>query len=350
MFTELNVDKLDRHLYEMLPQAWEKLGYTEIPTPIATPSSATGARRMTMAGNSSGKRRMTVSGRRKSVALNADPYQPTIEAHKIQSEKKRKLSHASIPSDSPVQSDPTALDPSPAPLPSSAPARARKTFPTPRTFIPPKKESAFTHRPIQNVSFGVEEIKEEQTEQNLTDDLILHFSGSDDGRPSNSEFDSEMVALHNAMSERNPHQMTNCIQSSLESTLVTLTTSTSPAQQIQQLRKELEEQRLENDVITRKNNQLKKQNADLINELNISDRKLGTMEIKNAELNAMNNVLLESTKKYKSELDKVDRIKEEYEDEYNKKIAEIKKTKWCAVCGIPCGRYYCSDQCKGKHE
>lgn len=330
----------------MLPQAWEKLEYTRIPTPIVKPSSATGARRMTTAGNFSAKRRMTVSDRRKSVALSATQHQLTTESHETQSKKKRKLNDLSISNDSPpVRSNPMALDP-------SSVIRARKTFPqpisTPHTFIPPKTKPTFTHRPIQNASFGVEEIKDEQTDQNLTDDLILHYSGSDDGRPSNSENDSEMVALRKAMNDRNSHQMTNCIQSSLESTLVTLTTSsTNPAHQIQQLRKELEKQRLENDVLVRKNNQLEKRNADLINDLNITERKLGSMEIKNCELNAMNNVLLESAKKYKTELDKVDRIKEEFKDEQNKSIAEIKKTRWCSVCGIPCGRYYCSDQCKG---
>ncbi|XP_055312550.1 uncharacterized protein LOC129574495 [Sitodiplosis mosellana] len=383
--TILNKDKLDRHLYEMIPKALKMVGITEIPSPI--PKTATAARRMTIASifADGAPRRKSISvRRRKSVAFDAnqveldcDPdFIPTGQKRKLDIlhdleplplAKKQRVEDSSNSIGTRVENGqsnevPTSVGAASIPsvrihgshVPASVlPVRARKTFPnsTLRTFNPSNSE--FSHRPINEASSSATAVllKEEQeslSDQNSMDNLILHYSDSDEVvSPQSKCKQEEMVALCNALSGTNAPQMTECIRSSLETTLVDLTATTDAAKQIQLLQNELEKQRIENDILGNKNNQLTKQNGDLIQELVNVNQKLDVMTKRNAELVTVNKVLTQSTEKFKVEIGQLgDRIKGECKVEQAKLIAETKQTKWCAACGLPCGRYYCSFACE----
>lgn len=91
---------------------------------------------------------------------------------------------------------------------------------------------------------------------------------------------------------------------------------------------------------------------------------LKSAEANNSYLLKANKVLMESTEKLKSQLDTVtlenkiqqnqmaqeksecDLAKAKAFEDCAKLIEETKKKQWCATCGMPGGRFYCSSQCE----
>lgn len=400
--TTLDENKLNRHLYDMIPGAFKNdmLENKELPSPASKIASAIRARRMTIGS-------MFASGhsRRKSLAFESDPEYTVNQAASLS--KKRKFSDVLDSKDlkrsskngfvnnhqkkmsagnangSPVRSNSLSGRSSVRPdnVQLSEIFRARKSFPNancmPDTLIPLRKTAvtsnespinlndahAFPHRPLPEPS-GL--IKEEQLlldDQDSIGDLVLHFSGSDEvvSPQLKIEHESEIVTLCNAMLAGNPHAMSKYINSSIESTLDNLMADTNPAQQIQLLQNELEKQRTEYGILFSKYNQLANENTQTINkntELTNENReliedlanvnlKLSVMEMENVELTT-NLTKLEAINIEQISRFKIAKaaIEEECKVEQAKSIAETKKKQWCAACGMSCGRYYCSSECK----
>ncbi|XP_055301652.1 uncharacterized protein LOC129568114 [Sitodiplosis mosellana] len=223
----------------------------------------------------------------------------------------------------------------------------------------------------------------------------------------------EMVALCNAMIEKNTRKVSECIRSSFESSFADFMEAANPAQQIQMLQDQLKALKGQHETLISKNNQMIKQNNEFIqsltklkgeNEKLIGDLKcelaknanlncnlnalstkntqlastvaklqeinveqannLKSAEENNSYLAGANKALMESTEKLKTQLENMtldnkiqrDQIKEETNkfdvakaktyEECVKMIAETKKKQWCATCGMPGGRFYCSPQCE----
>lgn len=329
----LNRKKWDRHRYDMIPQAFANLGSNGIPSPIEKPASATAARRQTIASmfdDDSPRRKSVSARRRKSVFIDVnhevdsdvdfepsgyEPGQNQDMANTTEVEASPSLKRPKIDGSSNSNGTKSSIEIGHAPVNvTSVPsirvetdvqshARARKTFPSPVS-LPSNNSSVFSHRPIIEASSS-QPLKDEPSNDSL-DNLILHFSGSDEAvSPQSKSKQDEMQAAETA-------------------------------DQIQSLRTELEKFRIENDILVNKNRQLTQRNDELVSDLIKANRELDAMTRRNAELVDVNKVLTESTEKFKSEC-KVENVK---------LVNEMKQKRWCAVCGLPCGRYYCSSECE----
>lgn len=320
-----------------------------------------------------------------------------------------------------------------------APPRIRKSIPC--TIIP---IANIMHRPLNEASPSVElQMKREKLSSpdiiDETDPLeIIQSDITMQLSPPKIDHAPEMVALYNAMIEQNTRKVTECIRSSLETTMVDFMGAVNPTQQIQSLQDQLSQQRLNNeltvlnlqnknidleleleqlknkhDILISKNNQIIKQNNELIENLSslkadndklIGDFKgemaknanlssnlnaistknsklvstvsklqkitceqtnsLKSVEANNTYLSGANKALMDSTEKIKAQLEnlklehkiqidlmteeknKSDLAKSKAYKECAKMIVDTKKKQWCATCGMPGGRFYCSSQCE----
>lgn len=370
--TILNKNKLDRHLYDMIPKALATQGNNEIPSPIPTEAAATGsARRMTMATIfADGKsRRKTISVRQRKLDTidanedgldkeaefiqNGDQSNPkrklinSIKVNSVPSAKRQKIDEPSNSSSGdknisieinhrtePIGSATVLSVPANASCKSSSilelkaqsATRARKSFPNsiPRLFSSSNMTSQFSHRSMNETSF---EEPITLSDYSSIDNTILQFSGSD-GMESRQPSISKQNET-NALPDSSESEMFECICPSLKLSLGKLTAATDAVELIKLLQLELDKQRLANDLLVSKNIQLTKKNNDLVHDLAGVNRKLDLLTMKNMEVFPVNKELTNSLENLKVKIgQKCDQITGE-----------------CATCRIPCGGDYCSLQC-----
>ncbi|XP_031634373.1 uncharacterized protein LOC116347782 [Contarinia nasturtii] len=136
---------------------------------------------------------------------------------------------------------------------------------------------------------------------------------------------SSMLAIQNAMIEQSTYQMTECIRSSLRSTMMNF--HDIPVDSNQMLQEEVNQLRIKNDLLTRENRNMK-------NDLDQHNECI----VRNTDSMAQISSLKEMVDQIKAENEQLKRTL---------RISELRRKKqWCATCDMPGNRYYCSKPCK----
>ncbi|XP_031634366.1 uncharacterized protein LOC116347779 [Contarinia nasturtii] len=338
----LDVRNLERHLYEMIPGAWKQLGHEYAPKPISKErrqtiasvkglSSSVGnvhSRRKSIAANT---RRLsqTISMDNKKLSMNEATTSFDHSSLRIAKPKKQKIydnlsisSHKTVNPPAPITSTNVVR-----PFEVPAGQKARKTFPNTPHFIPTVK--------IPIVPSARVEVKQEtklfekrgdsylksEVKSDVDSDVVIKEIPSQ----TMTVDSSSMFAIQNAVIEQSTLQMTECIRSSLQSTLMNF--RDIPLLSNKMLQEEIDQLRIKNDLLTLENRNMKS----ILDQHNECIEHEADLMTQIEGLNAIIDQFKAENERLKRDLERSD-LK--------------RKKQWCATCDMPGSRYYCSKPCE----